>query len=87
MRGNDFFNKFSTLIIYLNFEAIMTTHKLKKKRSYRQSYLFSDWIGRRPFRKIIIGGSYPPQGKSKDLNQLVCLRAVRLELYATHFSH
>ena len=32
----------------------------------------------------IDGGSHPPQGESKDLNQLVSLRAVRLEHYASH---
>ena len=49
-----FVNKFPTAIIYLDFEAIMTAHKLIKKRCFRQSCLFSDWIGRRPFSEIII---------------------------------
>ena len=31
------------------------------------------------------GGSYPHQGESKDLNQPVSLRAVRLEHYASLF--
>ena len=33
-------NKFSSLIIYLDFEATMTTHKLIKKRSYVKAVLF-----------------------------------------------
>ena len=49
-----FINKFSPLIIYLDFKATMTTHKLIKKCSYRQSCHFSDWIGLQPFSDIII---------------------------------
>ena len=46
-------NKLSPLNIYLDFEATMTTHKLVKKRSYRQSCLISDWLGLRLFCEII----------------------------------
>ena len=46
-------NKFSPLIIYLDFEATMTTHKLIKKHSYRQSCLISDWFGLRQFSEIM----------------------------------
>ena len=49
-----FINRFSPLIIYLDFKATMTTHKLIKKCSYRQSCHFSDWIGLQPFSDIII---------------------------------
>ena len=49
-----FINKISPLNIYLDFEATMATHKLIKKRSYSQSFLFSDWIGLQPFSEIII---------------------------------
>ena len=49
-----FINKFSPLIIYLDFKATMTTHKLIKKCSYRQSWNFSDWVGLQPFSDIII---------------------------------
>ena len=45
--------KLSPLIIYLDFEATMTTHKLIKKRSYRQNCLISGWFGLRPFSEII----------------------------------
>ena len=46
-------NKFSFLIIYLDCEATMTTHKPIKKRSDRQSCLISDWYDLRPFSEII----------------------------------
>ena len=52
--GGCFINKFSHLIIYLDFEASMTTHELITKRSYRQNCLFSDWVGLWPFSEIII---------------------------------
>ena len=48
-----FFNRFSPLIIYLDFEAAMMIHKLIKKRNYRQSYLSSDCIDLQPFSEII----------------------------------
>ena len=84
-----YINKFSPLIIYLDFEATMTTHKLTKKQRYRQSCLISGCFGLRPFSEIINagndGGGHSPQGESKDLNQLASLRAVRLEHYASHF--
>ena len=38
----------------MEFETTMTTHKLVKKRGYRQSCLFSDWIGFQPFSENII---------------------------------
>ena len=46
-------NKFSPLIIYLDFEATTATHKLIKKRIYRQSCGNSDWLGFSPFSEII----------------------------------
>ena len=47
-------SKFSPLIIYLDLEAIMTTHKVIKKLSYRQICLISDCFGLQPFSEIII---------------------------------
>ena len=49
-----FIYKSSPLIIYFDFKATITTRKLIKKRSYRQSCLFSDSIGRQPFIETII---------------------------------
>ena len=86
----------------------MTTHKLVKKPSYRQSCLFSDWIGFQPFSEIIIcikmvvviyltdrerererdresERERERERESKDINELVSLRAVRLEHYASYF--
>ena len=80
-----FINKFSPLIIYLDFKATMATHKLKKKLSYRQSCLFSVWIVFQPSSEIIIADNKMAVATTKDLNQLVSLRAVRLEHYASHF--
>ena len=82
-------NKFSPLIIYLDFEASMTTHKLIKKHSYRQSCLISNWFGLRPFSEIIDADKKMAVAiclrESKGLTQLVSLHAVRLEHYASQF--
>ena len=46
-------NKSSPLIIYLDFEATTTTHKLIKKRSYRHCCYISDLFGLRQFSEIM----------------------------------
>ena len=63
-------NKFSPLIVYLEIEATMTTHKLIKKRSYHQSCPISDWFGSQPFSEIMNLGNKMavanhPRGRAK----------------------
>ena len=76
-----FINKFSPLIIYLDFEATMTTHKLIKKRSYCKSCLFSDWIGHQPFSEIIITNNKmavaTTSGREQDWNTIHLIFYVR----------